>query len=266
LYGRGAADDGYALFASVACVKALQVQGMPYEFVFLCMFATGVPHPRCVIMIEASEESGSKHLMPYVDHLAPRIGSLDLIICLDSGAGNYEQFWLTTSLRGLASQLLNVQVLKSGVHSGLASGIVPSSFRIARQLLSRLEDERTGAIVLRDLHVDIPQTRIEQAKLAANVLGSLIYQEFPFVSGTQPVTTDGTKLILDRTWEPAMEVIGADGIPATAGAGNVLRASTTLKVSMRLPPTLPGKVASDAIKRALEQVSTLQSLVDTNIV
>lgn len=239
LFGRGAADDGYALFASVACIKALREQG--------------VPHPRCILMIESSEESGSKHLMPYVDHLAPRIGSLDLIICLDSGAGNYDQFWLTTSLRGLASQILDVQILKNGVHSGLASGIVPSTFRIARQLLSRLEDQDTGNIVLPDLHVEVPQSRLEQAKLAADVLGPLIYNEFPFVAGAQPATSDLAQLILNRTWSPAMEVIGADGFPSLATAGNVLRPVSSFKISMRLPPTLPGKVASDAIKRALEQ-------------
>lgn len=75
------------------------------------------------------------------------------------------------------------------------------------------------------------------------------------MAGAQPATSDLAQLILNRTWSPAMEVIGADGFPSLATAGNVLRPVSSFKVSMRLPPTLPGKVASDAIKRALEQVS-----------
>ena len=130
LYGRGGADDGYAMFASLIAIRALQEQN--------------IPHARCVIIIEACEESGSYDLPYYIDALADRIGSPGLVICLDSGCGNYEQLWCTTSLRGLVGGELSVEVLKEGVHSGDASGIVPSSFRIVRQLLERIENQYSG--------------------------------------------------------------------------------------------------------------------------
>ena len=130
LYGRGSADDGYAAYASIAAIAALKAQN--------------IPHPRMVGLIETCEESGSGDLLPYIDVLRPRLGEVALVICLDSGAGNYDQLWLTTSLRGMASGVLKVEVLTEGVHSGDASGLVPSSFRIMRQLLDRLEDSHSG--------------------------------------------------------------------------------------------------------------------------
>ncbi|MFB3090454.1 MAG: M20/M25/M40 family metallo-hydrolase, partial [Gammaproteobacteria bacterium] len=87
LYGRGGADDGYALFACLTAIEALHEQA--------------IPHARCVVIIEACEESGSPDLPHYMEALSDRIGTPDLVICLDSGCGNYEQLWCTTSLRGL---------------------------------------------------------------------------------------------------------------------------------------------------------------------
>src|SRR5215813_182110 len=176
LYGRGGADDGYAAFASLTAIKALQLQG--------------IPHARCVIVIEADEESGSGDLPYYIDALQERIGSPSLVICLDSGCGNYDQLWVTTSLRGLANGTLTVSTLTEGVHSGAASGIVPSSFRILRQLLSRLESEQTGEILSPDFYVALPEERFRQATAAAQVLGASVCTEFPFQPGTSPVTSD----------------------------------------------------------------------------
>ena len=138
LYGRGGADDGYAMFGALARAS------------WRCT-SRASPHARCVILIEACEESGSYDLPSYVDHLAARIGAPSLVVCLDSGCGNYDQLWLTTSLRGLTGGALTVQVLTEGVHSGDASGVVPASFRIVRALLSRLEDGATGEIRPEDL-------------------------------------------------------------------------------------------------------------------
>jgi len=239
LYGRGGADDGYALFGSVAAVRALREHG--------------VAHARCVIMIEACEESGSYDLPYYVDHLAPRIGKPSLVVCLDSGCGNYDQLWLTTSLRGMTGGNLTVRVLEEGVHSGDASGIVASSFRVLRQLLSRLEDEVSGKIVPQELYVEIPQQRIEQAKRTAQVLGDAVYSKFPFVDGMQPLQTDLTELVLNRTWRPALAVTGAAGLPSLESAGNVLRPFTAVKLSLRLPPTLDGEKAGQLLKRLLER-------------
>jgi acetylornithine deacetylase/succinyl-diaminopimelate desuccinylase-like protein len=239
LYGRGGADDGYSLFGSLAAIMALKEQGLP--------------HARCVVMIEACEESGSYDLPFYVDHLAARIGKPSLVVCLDSGCGNYDQLWLTTSLRGLTGGNLTVTVLEEGVHSGDASGIVASSFRILRQLLSRLEDEVTGKIKPQELYVKIPAQRLEQAQRTAQVLGDAVYSKFPFVSGMRPLEMDPAELVLNRTWRPALSVTGMGGLPPLDSAGNVLRPFTAVKLSLRLPPTLEGDAAGALVKRLLER-------------
>jgi len=239
LYGRGGADDGYAIFGSLTAIRALQAQGKP--------------HSRCVVMIEACEESGSYDLPFYVDHLAERIGKPSLVVCLDSGCGNYDQLWCTTSLRGLAGGNLKVSVLEEGVHSGDASGIVPSSFRILRHLLSRLEDEITGKILVEDLYVEVPDQRMQQAKSCAKVLDTAVYDKFPFIAGMQAMNTDLTELVLNRTWRPALSVTGVEGMPSLSNAGNVLRPYTAVKLSLRLPPTLDPKKASEVLQRVLTE-------------
>ena len=237
LYGRGGADDGYAIYGSLASILALRQQG--------------IPHARCVLLIEACEESGSYDLPAYVDHLAPRIGKPSLVVCLDSGCGNYDQLWCTTSLRGLAGGNLTVKVLSEGVHSGDASGVVPSSFRLLRQLLSRLEDEATGQIRIEGLYVDIPAERIEQAGRVAGVLAEEVFSKFPFLDGMSPMSGDPAELVLNRTWRPALSVTGVDGMPALESAGNVLRPHTAVKLSLRLPPTLDGKRAGELLQDVL---------------
>ena len=203
-------------------------------------------------MIEACEESGSYDLPYYVDHLIGRIGSPSLVVCLDSGCGDYERLWLTTSLRGIAAGTLTVRVLTEGVHSGSASGIVPSSFRLLRGLLSRIEDEATGAIKLDELYVQIPPQRIEQAKAAAEVLGDAVHASYPFAGATRPMASDLGELVLNRTWRPQLAVVAMDGYPAPGDAGNVLLPYSTAKLSIRIPPTLDGQGAEQAVKRALE--------------
>lgn len=238
LYGRGGADDGYAIFASLTAINAVRAQG--------------AQHARCVVLIEACEESGSHDLPYYIEHLADRIGSPTLVICLDSGCGDYDRLWLTTSLRGVVSGELRVEVLREGVHSGDASGIVPSSFRIIRQLLDRLEDSTTGCVVPQDLYVEIPTERVEQAAKVAEILGNRIYENFPLVAGMRPADSDCAELFLNRTWRPALSVTGVAGIPPVDNAGNVLRPFTALKLSVRIPPTLDVNVAIARIKALLE--------------
>ncbi|HEX4209046.1 MAG TPA: M20 family metallopeptidase [Candidatus Binataceae bacterium] len=239
LFGRGAADDGYAMFACLSAIGALHAQK--------------IPHARLVVLIEACEESGSHDLPHYIKHLEARIGQPSLVIALDSGCGNYEQLWCTTSLRGLAGGTLTVEILTEGVHSGDAGGVVPCSFRVARQLLSRLEDQFTGRILPDEFHVKIPDARHHQAEAAAQILGEAIYKKFPFAGDAGPVTTDLTELILNRTWRPALSIIGADGIPALADAGNVLRPRTALRLSLRLPPTCDPKLAAQKLKDLMTQ-------------
>jgi len=239
LYGRGGADDGYAMFGALSALLALKEQG--------------VPHARCVVLIEACEESGSYDLPYYVDHLAQRIGSPSLVVCLDSGCGNYDQLWMTTSLRGIASGTLTVEVLDEGVHSGDASGIVPSSFRVLRQLLSRLEDEGTGTIRPPELYVQIPPERVVQARRASAALGDAVYTKFPLKTGMLPMSGDLTELVLNRTWRPQLAIIGIDGLPSPVDAGNVLLPSTVAKLSLRLPPTLDATAADDTVRKLLEK-------------
>jgi acetylornithine deacetylase/succinyl-diaminopimelate desuccinylase-like protein len=247
LYGRGAADDGYAIYAALTIIAALDAQG--------------AARPRCVGIIETCEESGSPDLPAYLELLAPRFGAVQLVAGLDSGCGNYEQLWVTTSLRGLVGGKLTVEILTEGVHSGRASGIVPSSFRIARQLLNRLDDPATGQVLLPELHAVIPPSRIDEAKVAGEILGDMVWKEFPWVGCTHgehaslhamPTTTDPVDAILAKTWRPALSITGAAGLPSVDAAGNVLRPHTTLKLSMRIPPTVDGERATWAIKRALE--------------
>jgi len=237
LYGRGGADDGYAVFGSLTALEAVR--------------RFGGKHRRAVVLIETCEESGSYDLPFYIDALANRIGSPSLVICLDSGCGNYDQLWSTTSLRGMVSCTLRVDVLREGVHSGDASGIVPSSFRVLRQLLSRLEDEVTGEIRLSALHAPIPEQRRAQAQVAAQQLGAAVFTKFPFYEGTQPQGTDLAEQILARTWRPTLSVTGGGGLPDVANAGNVLRPHTTLALSFRLPPTVDASAAAAAIHSAL---------------
>src|SRR5947207_4461590 len=238
LYGRGVGDDGYAAFAALTAIEALQAQR--------------ARHARCVVLIEACEESGSPDLPYYVDALAVKLGSPSLVVCLDSGCGNYEQLWGTTSLRGVVGGVLTVEVLTEGVHSGAASGIVPSSFRILRQLLDRVEDSRTGAIIPHDFHVDIPRERIAEARAVATALGAEVYDRFPFPSGMRPVSADPHELILNNTWRPALGITGAAGLPLPADGGNVLRPKTSLKLSLRLPPTCEAPPAVRKLKEILE--------------
>ena len=238
LYGRGAADDGYASFAAVTAIKALQIQGEQ--------------HARCVVLIEACEESASYDLPAYMKALADRIGTPSLVVCLDSGCDNYDQLWVTTSLRGLLSGNLTVSTLTEGVHSGAAGGIVPSSFRVIRHLLSRLEDEYSGEIRAPQLHVEIPAERRQQANAAADVLGSSAHASFPFHPETRPVTLEVPELLLNRAWRPTLEITGAEGFPTLEQAGNVLRPVTTLKLSLRLPPTLDAHQAARHVTEILE--------------
>lgn len=247
LYGRGAADDGYAVFSALSAIRALDKQG--------------VARPHCVGLIETCEESGSYDLPAYLEALAPRMGDVKLVVALDSGAGNYEQLWVTTSLRGLVNGTLTVNVLTEGVHSGDAGGVVPSSFRIARQLLDRIDDSRSGVVKPAAFGCEIPAERVAQAKQAADILGEGMWKRFPWDSCcddggkftfVQPVTKDPVELILNRTWRAALAVIGADGLPSIEAGGNVQRPYTSLKLSLRLPPLVDADAAAKSLKQTLE--------------
>lgn len=255
LYGRGGADDGYAAYAAIAAIQALKTQN--------------TAHPRIVGLIETCEESGSYDLLPYIDALKPRLGDVALVVCLDSGAGNYDQLWLTNSLRGMASGVLKVEILTEGVHSGDASGLVPSSFRIMRHVLDRLEDSATGRLLPASFHCEVPALRLSQAKAAAVILGEEIYRRFPWAhydcggstAFALPTTTDPLEALLNRTWKPTLSVTGADGLPALGNAGNVLRPYTAFKLSLRLPPLVDASSAVQQLKALLEDNAPYQAKV-----
>jgi acetylornithine deacetylase/succinyl-diaminopimelate desuccinylase-like protein len=236
LYGRGGADDGYAIYNSVMTIKAIQ--------------ELGLAHPRCIIFIEGDEESGSVDLPYYFDKLTTRIGAPSVLICMDSGCGNYEQFWVTNTLRGMAAFDVKIKIIEEGVHSGDASGVVPDTFRILRQLLARLENTETGEVA-KDLHVEIPQNRQEEAAKVVGVIGKQLVGKFPWVSTAKPVSDDELTCYLNRIWRPTLVVTGIDGLPPTATAGNVLRPETSFRISMRLPPTLDSTKAIEFVKKTL---------------
>ena len=247
LYGRGAADDGYAIYAALSVIAALDAQA--------------TARPRCVGIIETCEESGSPDLPAYLELLAPRLGEVALVAGLDSGCGNYDQLWVTTSLRGLVGGTLTVEVLSEAVHSGNASGLVPSSMRIARQLLNRIDEPATGRVLDEVFHAPIPAERLAQARVAGEILGEQVWRQFPWVgcshgeggfAHAMPTTTDPVEGILNRTWRPALSVTGAAGFPAIDSAGNVLRPKTTFKLSLRLPPTVDGGRATAQLRALLE--------------
>jgi acetylornithine deacetylase/succinyl-diaminopimelate desuccinylase-like protein len=243
LYGRGGADDGYAVYAAITAIEALDAQG--------------IPRPRCVGLIESCEESGSPDLPAYLDALKTNLGKVALVVCLDSGAGNYDQLWLTTSLRGMVSGVLKVEILTEGVHSGDASGLVPSSFRVLRQVLDRLEDSKTGRLLPEGFHCEVPPERVAQARAAAEILGDEVWRRFPWSCGadggaTLPTTTEPVQALLNRTWRPALSVTGVDGLPELGSAGNVLRPYSAFKLSLRLPPLVPGHEAALQLKTLLE--------------
>ena len=239
LYGRGGADDGYAIFASLTAINALRRDKLP--------------HARCVILIEACEESGSYDLPAYIEHLAPRIGQLSLVVCLDSGCANYDQLWSTTSLRGNITGNLDISLLTEGVHSGDGTGVIAASERVARILLDRIEDAHTGQIKLDALATKIPPQRVLQAERTAEVIGEEIFNKFPLQPGVEPLSRNVVELILNRTWRPGLAITGADGWPPIGSAGNVLRPFTRLKLSLRIPPRVDPTVAAEAVKQALEK-------------
>jgi acetylornithine deacetylase/succinyl-diaminopimelate desuccinylase-like protein len=236
LYGRGGADDGYSLFSSILAVKAIQ--------------QNGGSHGRIVLLVEGSEESGSPHLMHYIDCLKDKIGQIDLMVCLDSGALSYDTLWITTSLRGCAMIDVTVEILEEAIHSGVGSGFVADSFMILRNILDRIEDSKTG-IVCEALHVKIPEKRIQDAEKCASLLKEKVLERIKILPGVKAASDDYKELLLNTTWRPRLTVTGQDGLPPVEIAGNVLRASSSLRLSVRLPPTLDGTFASDLLEELI---------------
>ena len=239
LFGRGALDDGYGGYLCVTALKMLQEQGVPY--------------PRSHFLIETCEESGSYDLPPYLDALTDELGDPNLIVVLDSGGPDYEHIWVTEALRGLVAGNLSVKVSNEGVHSGMSGGVIPSSFRVQRILLDRVEDSQTGDILIPEMHVEISSKVRKEAEQLGNLLGDELWSQLPVVDGLRPQNEGAAEILLDMNWRPAMSVIGADGIPPTQTAGNVLRTNTDLKLSFRIPPGVNAEEIDVILKEKFEQ-------------
>lgn len=245
LYGRGGADDGYAIFSSLMAIKAIQ------DF--------GLKHGKVNIIIEGSEESGSPHLMQYIDHLKEKIGTPDLLVCMDSGCKDYERLWITTSLRGMVMKDLTVECLEESVHSGLGTGHGPDSFTVIRQLLDRIEDSKTSRVI-DDFQVNIPESKYVEGKQVADILGKG-FSLVKLKDGVNYITDDLSELYLNGTWRSTLCVVGQTGLPQHDLAGNVLRDKTSVRLSMRLPPTKDPKEASQKLTELLTKDPPYNSII-----
>lgn len=222
LYGRGGADDGYSLYSAIAAIKALQLAGMK--------------HPRCVLFIEACEESGSFDLAAYLESMREKIGEPGLVICLDTSAHDYERLWITSSLRGVFSFDVKIRQLTKVLHSGVGGGIIPDISRVLRLILNRIDDVNTGRVLIESCNAVIPQERVAALKDAAAALSTSVYEGIPLVPGAEPLSTDVTELLVNKTWRPAVSVIGVSGFPAAETAGNAMVPEITVRISVRTPP------------------------------
>ena len=238
LYGRGSVDDGYGGYLCATSVRLLQEQGLP--------------HPKCTMIIETCEESGSFDLPPYLEALTEQLGDPDIVVVMDSGGPDYEHTWMTEALRGLVSGTLSVKVSHEGIHSGNSGGSIPSSFRIQRILLDRVEESTTGKVLVPEMHVDISKEVRDKAAALAEVVGSSIWEQFPTVESLRQASESTEDMIVAMNWEPTLSIIGADGIPPVQVAGNVLRTNTDLKLSFRIPPGVDSESAIDKVKETLE--------------
>jgi acetylornithine deacetylase/succinyl-diaminopimelate desuccinylase-like protein len=239
LYGRGGNDDGYAWFSCVLMAKALQENNLP--------------HNRLVFFFETDEESGSRDLMYYLNKFKAKIGVPSLIFCLDSGTTDYEHMCLTTTLRGLVCFKLRVDVLKQGLHSGSSSGVVPSSFRIMRNILEQFENSNNGNLPA-ELYVDIPKDKYQQAQELIENKGGKIDFKFPMVEGMDSMGNTGFQDYINRIWKPQLSITGIDGLPSCSTAGNVLLPYTQVCCSLRIPPSKNSKEAKEQIENFFSKV------------
>jgi acetylornithine deacetylase/succinyl-diaminopimelate desuccinylase-like protein len=245
LYGRGAADDGYALFAAVAAIKM--------------NFIRDLPRARHIILIECCEESGSRDLPFYMKHLAGWIGTPSLVICLDSGVGDYQRLWVTTSLRGTLGYRLTVKVLAEPIHSGLAGGIVPDPVMIAYELVARIGYHNK---VIQTLSATPPDDRLAQIGQTAQVFGDRFCDQLGLLPGVRPLGRSTRNLILTNTWGLDARIIGQCGLPSIEQAGNVALDQFTAQLSIRLPPTIPLEEAKRVIESLLTKTPPYGATID----
>lgn len=235
LWGRGCVDDGYNFYSIVTAVKALE--------------ETKTAHPRITGLYETDEESGSRDMAKYIAQYKDRIGKPGMVCILDLFAVDDQRVWLTQSLRGIVALTVKVSVLKKASHSGTASGIVPSSFRIMRILLDRLENAETGEVLIPSMYSEIPEEYIQGAHKLAETFDPR--QAFSYEGDTVSMKDSAFDAVIAGNWKPTLSVLGADGLPPPDKASGLVRTHTTLKLSFRIPPGVNAEQALADVKARL---------------
>jgi len=238
VYGRGTNDDGYNSFLVITALRYLEEHNLP--------------HPKITILLETGEESSDEEITRYLHDLHDSIGDVDLICILDAESQDYETVWMCKSLRGVVAGVLSVKHLAVPCHSGMATGLVPSTFRIARELISRIENEKTGEILFPEAHVEIPQNRIDQCNAIAAHLGQGSVEIVTLLPGAKYLSEDFGQLLLNKAWKPGLAVTGQRGLPIVEEGSNVIRPETALKLSLRIPPGVDAEKCQAAMKKILE--------------
>ena len=252
LYGRGTADDGYSFYAALTAARAMDEAGRK--------------RPRIMGVFETREESGSGDLPHYLPELSKRAGRPSVLTVLDLGIQDKTRLWRTQSLRGVVTFTLKVEVLASGVHSGVTSGIVPSSFAVMRTLLDRLEDPATGRVKVASMHVPEPTRHMPALRRLAELSGEDLWKRFPWAGETEPRSFDPLELLLKNGWQPTLSILGAEGLPPVKEAGALIRPSTTLKLSFRIPPGVDAqKAAEDAVALVTTNVPSKAKVTVANL-
>jgi acetylornithine deacetylase/succinyl-diaminopimelate desuccinylase-like protein len=236
LYGRGTADDCYSWYLAITSLKFL--------------ISAGLPRSRVLIFIESCEESGEDEFRDFLRDIAPTLPRLDRVFILDGSRGDLGTAWFCTSLRGIVTANLDVRHLARPCHSGMATGIVPSTFRIARGLLDRVEDAATGEIHLPAARVAPPESAAETARAVAERLAGKL--AIDLIPGAQLIEGGIERRLIANWWEAGLSITGADGLPPIAKAGNVLRERTALRLSLRIPPTAERFECGRQLKETLE--------------
>lgn len=228
IFGRGAADDKAGIVTHLTAIKTLlETLGDDFE--------VGIS-----VFIEGEEEAGSPTFRNFLE--ANRdILAADVIIVADSANWTTTTPALTTTLRGLVSQVIEVQTLDHAVHSGMFGGAVPDAMTATLRLLASLHDA-AGDVAVKGLH----STKAANLDFSEHQLR----EDSGLLDG---VSTIGTGSILDRIWtKPSITVIGIDAMSVPMSS-NTLLPSVKAKISMRIAPGQDPQDALGLLRAHLEE-------------
>lgn len=211
LYGRGAADDKAGIITHLAAVQVLaEICGPDFDL-------------GLTVFIEGEEEAGSPTFRNFLEENQADLRA-DVIIVADSGNWTVDVPALTTTLRGLVSQVIEVATLDHALHSGMYGGAVPDAMLAMIKLLATLHDDRGNVAIDGLISGKASELPYSDAQLSTD-------------AGLLPKTQQiGDGSILDRIWsKPALTVIGIDG-QSVAMSSNTLLPSVKAKISLRIAP------------------------------